>query len=707
MPQTILYIPEMDCPTETVLIKKRLAKFPQIESIEFNLLQKELIISGQSLNIGLIQKALAEIGMTGQVKDVQGSFNSSTAQITAVSSSKKEWLLLTASGVMALAAEIIALVSHKEQTALIFILAGLSMIMGGRETFKKGLLSLRQFSININFLMMIAILGALVIGEWPEAAMVTFLFALAEKIEKYSVDKARRAISQLMQLAPDKATVQNEQGQWIIMEANQVQANQQVRMKPGERVPLDGVVVSGHSSINQAAITGESIPVEKNVGDPVFAGSVNQQGSIDFRVTAKYENSTLAKIVHTIQQAQSERAPTQRFVDQFAKYYTPLMVVLALITAIVPPLLFHVPFYPYIYKALVLLVIACPCALVISTPVTVVSALGAAAKHGILIKGGIYLEQGYKLKLIAFDKTGTLTIGKPVVTDILPLQQDTEAKVLQLAASLSAYSEHPVAAAMVLKYASSDYLPVTSFSSLPGSGVQGFIEGKQYYFGNHRLAEEKSICSPEVEALLEKLEKAGKTTMVLGAEQKPLAIFAVADRLRETSIPAIQQLHKLGVKTALLTGDNKTTAQAIAQQVGIDEIYASLLPQDKLSAMDTFLKKHGKVGMVGDGINDAPALAKASIGFAMGTAGTDTAIETADVALMDDDLQKLPFFILLSQRTRRTLTENISLSIGIKLVFFILAILGMTTLWMAVFADMGVSLLVTANGLRLLKAKAP
>lgn len=426
-------------------------------------------------------------------------------------------------------------------------------------------------------------------------------------------------------------------------------------------------------------------------------------------MTANKGNTTLARIIRTVQEAQAQRAPTQRFVDQFARYYTPGVVIFAVLLAAVPPLFFGQAFAPWLYKALVMLVIACPCALVISTPVTVVSGLAAAARQGILVKGGVYLEEGRKIKAVALDKTGTLTYGKPVVTDVIPLNGQPAEELLHWAASLDAQSEHPVASAIVAECAQAhgaercNLLPVTDFEAITGRGVKGKLNGQTHYVGNHRLTEENRVCGPHVEAVLDRLEREGKTTVVLTSEKEALAAMGVADTLRDTSVEAIKSLHALGVRTVMLTGDNETTARAIADKVGIDDVRGNLLPEDKLTAIDALLQEYGGVGMVGDGINDAPALAKASIGFAMGAAGTDTALETADVALMQDDLRKLPMFLALSRQTSRILTQNIALSLGIKVVFFALALAGKATLWMAVFADMGASLLVVFNGLRLLR----
>lgn len=704
MTKITFYIPKMDCPEEMKLIKNRLQSISGIQKLEFNLIEHEVTIVHSLSEVSAIQKVLKSLGMEPQIKTDHVSSQQQKAMQASVT--RKDWLVIATSGFLALTAEVIALITHTETSLSIIILTIASMLIGGRQTFLKGFRAIRHFNLNMSFLMSIAIFGAIAIGEWPEAAMVTFLFALAGWIEVYSLDKARLAIRGLMEIALDTATVQ-EEGSWRVKSVSDITIDSIVWVRPGERIPLDGVIIKGQSSINQAPITGESIPIEKKKGDPVFAGTLNERGSFEFRVTVNPGNTLLAKIIRIVQQAQSERAPAERFVDQFAKYYTPSMVILAVLIAFMPPLVFATAFLPWFYKALVLLVIACPCALVISTPVTVVSGLTAAARQGVLIKGGAYLEAGHKLKVIAFDKTGTLTHGKPVVTDVVPLSDKSEKEVVKLAASLDAHSEHPIAEAIVARWQKENpensLLAVENFEAVPGRGVVGTVQEQFYFLGNHRLAEEKQACNAQIENQLKCFEQEGKTTVVLGTDHQSLAILAVADTLREAALSTVQSLHQLGLTTAMVTGDNPTTAKAIAKQLGIDDVRANLLPEDKLKVIDELVKKYSMIGMVGDGINDAPALAKASIGFAMGHSGTDVSLETADVTIMEDDLNKIPFFISLSRRTWHNLIENITLSIGIKAVFFILALFGLATLWMAVFADMGASLIVVLNGLRLLR----
>ena len=704
-PTTAVYhIEQMDCPTEVALIRKSLENLDGIRALTFDLMARTLKVEHSLSDDRPIINVITALGMTPALQPSQEGTTLRAETTPAIS--RTQWVLTAVAGVAALGSEAVAYATDNETSLLVAMLVTIAVLAGGLDTLKKGWVALKTFTLNINLLMSVAVIGAVLIGEWPEAAVVIWLFGLAEMIETMSLDRARNAIRGLMALAPETAASRQPDGSWAETKAEAVPLGAIVRVKPGERIALDGVVEAGRSSINQAPITGESIPVEKQPGDPVFAGTINERGTLEFRVTARKGETTLDRIARSVQEAQGQRAPTQRFVDQFARVYTPVVFIIALLVAFVPPLAFGQPWFDWIYKALVLLVIACPCALVISTPVTVVSGLTAAARRGILVKGGLYLEQGRQLKSIALDKTGTITHGKPVLTHVIPFGSMTRVAVLRLAASLETLSEHPVAAAIVTGYGDKPLAGVTRFEALTGYGIKGDIDGDTYYLGNHRLVEQLNICNPELEQMLNCLEEEAKTAMVLATTGELLAVLAVADTVRNTSQEAVSALKALGVTPVMLTGDNGKTAEAIAQQVGIAETYAELLPQDKL-AIITKLLERGPVGMVGDGVNDAPALAKSSIGFAMGTAGTDTAIETADVALMQDDLRKLPEFIALSRRTSAVLWQNIALAIGIKVIFFALTFTGYTSLWVAVFADMGASLIVVFNGLRLLQSARP
>ncbi|MFC6412386.1 heavy metal translocating P-type ATPase [Massilia varians] len=699
---SIFRIDNMDCPTEEALIRSRLAGLPQVEKLEFNLMQRRLSVwhSGPA---NPIEEALQSIGMQPVAVASEAGSHVAPSQSSA---QKRQFASLLLGLAAAVGAEILAWSTGLENSLPVIALSVAAIAVSGLGVYKKGWIALRNRNLNINALMSIAVTGAVLIGQWPEAAMVMVLFAIAEMIEARSLDRARNAIQSLVALTPDTVSVRQDDGSWAEREAANVAVGTIARVGPGERIALDGQLTTGQSAVNQASITGESIPVSKLVGDMVFAGTVNETGSFEYCVTAGHSNSTLARIIRAVEEAQGSRAPTQRFVDKFSKVYTPIVFALALAVAIFPPLLMGAAWMPWIYKALVLLVIACPCALVISTPVTVVSGLAAAARAGILIKGGVYLEEGGKLRSLALDKTGTITQGKPVVTDVFALQGEANDS-LQLAASLADRSDHPVSTAVSRHWQAQkgnvQLSDVGAFEALTGRGTKGKLAGKWYYLGNHRLVEELGICNPATEQMLAKLENEGKTAVVLCDEFAPLLLIGVADTIRKTSREAIAQLHQLGVRTVMLTGDNLVTAIAIAREVGIDDARGNLLPEDKLAAIEEETARFKVVGMVGDGINDAPALARANIGFAMGAAGTDTAIETADVALMDDDLRKIPQFIRLSKQVRVILKQNIFAALAIKAVFLLLAIAGSATLWMAVFADMGASLLVVFNGLRLLR----
>lgn len=686
-------IMQMDCPVEEAMIRKKLGAMSDVGGLEFDLMQRVLTVSHAPDARAPILDAIRALGFEPELL-IEGEPQ------PAAEAQPMRWRPLALAAAAAASAEALHWTGFPAwaQAAL----ALLAIALCGLNTFKKGWTAVRNGNLNINALMSIAVTGALALGQWPEAAMVMVLFTLAERLEARSLDRARNAIDALIRLTPETASVQQPDGSWRETETTRIATGSRVRAKPGERIGLDGVIVSGRSAINQAPVTGESLPVDKGEGDTVFAGTINGAGAIEYRVTATADNSTLARIIRVVGQAQQAKAPVQRFVDRFSRIYTPVVCALALATALLPPLFTGGGWHEWIYKALVMLVIACPCALVISTPVTLVSGLTAAARHGILIKGGIYLEEGRRLKWLALDKTGTLTHGRPRQTDIHTLGKLDEAHCQTLAASLAGYSDHPVSQALLAAAPARAGLAVTGFTALPGRGVRGVIAGKSYSLGNLRLMAESVGDDEATTAALRTLEQQGKTGVMLCDEERVLALFAVADTVKASSREAIAQLRALGVRTVMLTGDNRWAAQAIGAQLGIDEVQSEQLPEDKLQAVEK-LTRTGTTGMVGDGINDAPALARASVGFAMGAMGTDTAIETADVALMDDDLRKIPLFIRLAKRTYAVLIQNLTLAIGIKALFLALTLAGMGTLWMAVFADVGASLLVVANGLRLLR----
>ena len=701
----MFHIASMDCSSEEAEIRRAVDAIPGIRALRFQLSARTLDIQATEQALRQALQAIRKAGFDPQpLLATQTKTPSEHNAHDEHSGSEGGSRLIWALG-LAIAAECIGFFAP--DTAL-FKAIGLAVAAGaialaGLGTYRKGLWALRQGKLNINALMTVAVSGAFIIGQWPEAAMVMALYAIAELIEARSVDRARNAIKGLLDLAPQQAMVQQADGQWTVVPVDQVELGSLVRIRPGERVPLDGTVVQGNSAINQAPVTGESIPVDKEAGDPVFAGTINETGEIVFKVTASASNTTLARIIHAVEEAQGTRAPTQRFVDRFAALYTPAVFVIAVAVAVLTPWLMGWSWMQSIYKALVLLVIACPCALVISTPVTVVSALAAAARRGILIKGGTYLEDARNLRVIALDKTGTITEGKPKLVVWEALQGNRDA-IAQLASGLASRSDHPVSQA-IAQGLTAEPLAFESFEALPGRGVRGRREATTYVLGNHRLIEERGQCNPELEAKLLAQEHAGRSVTLLASDQGVLALFAVADTLKESSRQAVAELKALGVRPVMLTGDNNATAQTIAKQAGVDDARGNLLPEDKLQAIERLRAEHGLSAMTGDGINDAPALAKADIGIAMGGAGTDTAMEAADVVIMNDDLRRIPELIRLSRLTHAVLWQNISLALGIKAVFLVLAVFGHASMWMAVFADMGASLLVVANGLRLLRAR--
>jgi Cd2+/Zn2+-exporting ATPase len=574
-----------------------------------------------------------------------------------------------------------------------------AILLGGFPLFKIGLKNLLQLEFDMKTLMTIAIIGAAIIGEWREGAVVVLLFAISEVLESYSMDKARASIRSLMQMAPTEAQVIRN-GQEITLKAEDIEVGDLMIVKPGQMIAMDGVIVEGASTINQAAITGESVPVEKAAQDEVFAGTLNEEGYLKVNVTKLSDDTTIAKIIHLVEEAQGEKAPSQRFVDRFAKYYTPVIMVIAALVALVPPLFFGAGWHEWIYQGLAVLVVGCPCALVISTPVSIVTAIGNAARNGVLIKGGSFLEEAGQVKAIAFDKTGTLTKGTPVVTDFVNFSKNNN--LLEIVAALESRSQHPLAAA-ILKKAEKVDIQVDQFHSYTGKGVTGMVNGMEYKVGNRKLFE---TLPNEITKQINDLQKQGKTVMIVGEETEIVALIAVADEVRESSRSVIERLRRLGIEqTIILTGDNQKTAAAIGQQVGVTSFEAELLPEDKLAFIKKLKSQFGRVAMVGDGVNDAPALASATVGIAMSGAGTDTALETADIALMNDDLSKLPFTIKLSRKTLQIIKQNITFSLAVKLLALLLVVPGWLTLWIAIFADMGTTLLVTLNGLRLLRVK--
>ncbi len=586
-----------------------------------------------------------------------------------------------------------------------------SVLFGAYHFARRGLEGLRTFSVGVNALMSLAVVGAVAIGEFLEAASLAFLFALAELLEEYSVDRARRSLQELMKLAPNEACVKRDLAEELVP-VEQIEIGEIIIVKPGERIALDGVVVSGRSAVDQAPITGESIPLEKKPGDPVYAGTINQEGYVEIRVTKRLQDTTLARIIHLVEEAEAQKAPSERFVDRFARYYTPSVVVVAVGVAAIPPLFLGAAFGDWFVRALSLLVIACPCALLISTPVSIISAITSAARHGVLVKGGVYLEELGQIQAIVLDKTGTLTTGQLEVTDVIALDGRSPEEVLKIAAALERKSQHPIAQAIVRHFElmhEGRLLPeARGFKSLTGQGVQARLDGdaQPYLVGTLQLfAPDGAPIS--VPAEFTRLEAEGKTVVLVGTPERLIGLIALADQLRPEAQRTVHKLKRLGLEVVMITGDNPGTAQAVSEQLGIEHYHAGVLPEGKVAEIEKLLKQYGKVAMVGDGVNDAPALAAATVGIAMGAIGTDAALETADVALMADDLSKLPYLIELARQARRVIQQNIGFSILTKLSLGLGVFPGYVTLVLAVLVgDMGASLAVTGNAMRLARVRA-
>lgn len=636
---------------------------------------------------------------------IQDEKEASPQKITKESFLKRNWTLVIAAILIGTA--FYAQFTLGEDNLVTKGLYVFAIMIGGFQLFKEGLSDLFKLDFSMEVLMTIAIIGASIIGEWAEGSIVVILFAISEALERFSMDKARQSIRSLVDIAPKEALIRRN-NQEKILNVTDIQIGDIMIIKPGQKIAMDGTVVKGHSSVNQSSITGESVPVEKTIADDIFAGTLNEEGILEVEVTKHVTDTTIAKIIHLVEEAQGERAPAQAFIDTFAKYYTPVIMVISALIILVPPLIFGGDWQMWIYQGLSLLVVGCPCSLVISTPVSIVSAIGNAAKNGVLVKGGIYLEEIGGLKAIAFDKTGTLTKGTPVVTDFNVSEKKKESDILAILSALENLSQHPLASAIINEAHKRgvDYqsISIQNFQSMTGKGIKGEYQGETYVIGSPKLFEPAIIQQTELMGNYETLQAQGKTVMVFGTKNQILAIIAVADEVRESSAVVIAKLHQLGIEhTIMLTGDNQKTALSMGQQVGVTDIKGDLMPEDKLNYIKVLQQKYGKVAMIGDGVNDAPALAAATVGIAMGGAGTDTALETADVALMGDDLNKLPFVVKLSRQTLKIIKQNISFSLGIKLLALLLVIPGWLTLWIAIVADMGATLIVTLNGLRLMK----
>ncbi len=693
---TTFVVNDLCCSTEELLIRKKLERVQGVEVRGINLAEKTVSVLHTCPTENVLS-ALSEVGMKAEL-------------LNDVVEEKSFWkqhrlmVFMVLSAVALLAGFGVTLLEGSE------ILSGglftASILFSGWNVLFKGVKAAMRFALDMNFLMTVATLGAMFIGKLEEGAVVMFLFAVAELLEQLSLKRSRSALRSLISSSPTTANVMRS-GKEISVDSKSIALNERIVIRPGERIPLDGKVVSGASSVNQAQITGESTSVAKKQGDEVFAGSINERGTLEVEVMRVFADTMLARIIRLVEDAQSSRAPMQNLVERFARYYSPAVFLLACCIAVFPPLLFQQQFSEWFYRALVLLVIACPCALVLSTPVTIMSGLTNALRHGVLIKGGKILEALGTIKAIAFDKTGTLTKGTPTVTDIISLNSLSKEEILKLAASVESKSEHAVAEAVMKKMhedGDAEYLLAHTFESLPGRGVRATIDGKTFVVGNHSLIEEMKICTAQTERILEQLERQGKSTIILATEQEPLGVIAVADEVREEATSIVKQLHKQGMNNViLLTGDNQTTATTIARKTGIDEVYHQVLPHEKLQHINKLQERFRSVAMVGDGVNDAPALASATVGIAMGKTGTDVSLEAANVVLMSDELSRLPYVISLSKKTLSVIKQNIAIALITKFVFMALGMFGVATLWMAIIADDGATLAVILNGLRVLR----
>lgn len=706
---------ELDCAEEVNALERALGSRKGVEALDFDILNARMTVTidPETMDAERIVELVADAGMTAVPWEERARTTGSWWQ-------RHGRLVMTAaSGAFLLIGFMIHWIEHGSilhaltgtgegqvvpLAARGFYIAGI--VTGAWYILPRAVASIRRLSPDMNLLMTVAVLGATVIGEWLEAGMVVFLFSVALLLEHWSVDRARRAISALLELAPPTALVMPaDGGEPEERPVETVPMGSQVVVRPGDRIPLDGQVLTGRSSVNQAPITGESAPVPKGPGDEVYAGTINLEGTLEFEVNRPAGETTLANIIHLVQESRSRRARSEQWIAKFARYYTPAMMALAAAVAVVPPLAAGAAWTPWFYRALVLLVIGCPCALVISTPVTIVSALTSAARNGVLIKGGVYLEAVGRLDALALDKTGTLTYGRPEVQRVIPLDEHTPEQLLRTAAAVEADSTHPLAEAVVREAARQGIVPTRAdrFRNVSGMGVEGLVDGELSWVGSHRMMHDKGQETERAHETALGIEDAGHTVVAVGTDDHVCGLMSVADGVRENAAAVVGALKEQGLRTlVMLTGDNETTARSIAEEVGIDEWRANLMPEDKVAAVKELTRRTEGVAMVGDGVNDAPAMAAADFGIAMGAIGSDVAIETADITLMSDEIAKIPWLVRHSRRALRIIKQNVALALGIKVLFVTLAVFGATTLWMAIAADTGVSLLVIFNGLRLL-----
>jgi Cd2+/Zn2+-exporting ATPase len=709
----------MDCADEVAILRREIEPLVgSADRLGFDILRGKMIVRPGSPHIGTnaVAAAVARTGMRAErwqdIHPGAGDADFWQRRGRTVLTSLSGLLTLGAFTLHASQAGIVAALGSEgagvaadvPRSGVMLYAAGIAT--GGWFIVPRAWNAARRRRPDMNLLMTIAVLGAVAIGEWFEGAVVTFLFALSLALESWSVNRARRAVEALLAIAPPTARRLRPNGEFEEVPAADVLVGERIVVKPGDRIPLDGAVSRGTSHVNQAPITGESLPVEKAPGAEVFAGTINGDGALEVEVTRLVGESALAQIIRMVGEAQTRRAPSEQWVDRFARVYTPLILSLAVVIAIGPPLVTGAAWSEWFYRALVLLVIGCPCALVISTPVSIVASLAAAARNGVLVKGGTFIEAPSRLRAVALDKTGTLTEGAPHVVDIVPLGRHTREELLRVLGAIEAHSDHPLARAIV-SYVREQGFRVGGAEhvrAVNGRGLTGSLHGKQYWVGSHRYLEELGQETPEVHEQLERLSEAGRTVVVMGTRDHVCGLVALADPVRRTSASAVAAMRKAGIEhVAMLTGDNAPTANRIARESGVEEVRAELLPADKIAAVEDLVQRYGNVAMIGDGVNDAPAMGRATLGIAMAAAGSDAAIEAADIALMSDDLSKVPWLVAHSRRTLSIIHQNVALSLGIKVVFVVLTFAGLATLWAAIAADMGVSLMVIANALRLLR----
>lgn len=714
---TALRIHGLDCADEAAELRAALQSRAGVIQLSFDVLRGVMFVEHDESLISREEliEAVAQIGMRAEawqadlpkVADAGEARRRLRTWLTALSG----LLLVAAFGIhVLLAGWLAALGEDSSQPGIVIAMNLVATVLGVSLVVPKAWSSLRRVRLDMNVLMLAAIAGAIGLGEFSEAATVAFLFALSLVLESWSVSRARRAVEALMQLAPETACVLRADGTEATVQASTVAVGSTLVVRPGEKFALDGRVTLGETTVNQAPITGESLPVVKRRDDDVFAGTINQDGAIEVLTTKLADDSAIARIVRLIDDAQRRRSPAEQWVESFARYYTPTVMGLAVAIMVLPPLLAGASWGDWFYQGLVLLVIACPCALVISTPVSMVAALASAARQGVLVKGASFLELASHLKAIAFDKTGTLTEGRPAVIEVIALSGHDEREVLEIAAAIESRSQHPLATAIV-RYAESHGVrppPADDFQALPGQGATASLSGQRYWIGSHRAFEPRGQETPKLHERLEQFGARGHSVVVIANDEHVCGLIALGDTVRANAKESLAALHRAGIRhLVMLTGDNSSTARVVGQAVGVDDVRAELLPEGKVVAIEELLAEHGQVGMIGDGVNDAPAMVRASLGIAMGTVGTGTALETADIVLMSDDLSRIAWLIGHSHRTLRVIRQNIVAALGVKAAFVVLTILGHATLWTAIAADMGVSLSVVFNALRLLRPSNP